>query len=132
MGKVDDKVIEALATLASDEQAAVATIVATRGSTPRKSGAQILFFRDGRIVGTIGGGCGEAEARRYALRAMATGDPLSVQINLTHEVAEEDGMVCGGIMEIFIQPFNSGQDHDLANGGDNGGDNGGHSDKEQA
>ncbi len=126
MGKVDDKVIEALATLASDEQAAVATIVATRGSTPRKSGAQILFFRDGRIVGTIGGGCGEAETRRHALHAMATGDPLSVQINLTHEAAEEDGMVCGGTMEIFIQPFNSGKG--ILN---DGGDHGGHRDEKQ-
>lgn len=95
--------IETISCLAG-EKAALATIVATKGSTPRKAGAQVLFFPDGRTVGTIGGGCGEAEVRGHALRAIEKGEPLLIQIDLTHE-AEQDGMVCGGIMEVFLEPI---------------------------
>ncbi|HVJ50250.1 XdhC family protein [Desulfitobacterium sp.] len=85
-------------------QAALATIINTLGSTPRKAGAQILFFRDGRVVGTIGGGCGEAEVRQHAFRVIEQGQPAVVEINLTHEAAAEDGMVCGGAMQVYIEP----------------------------
>lgn len=102
---MDSKVVEAVMHLAPEEQVVLATITATRGSTPRKPGAQILFFRDGRTVGTIGGGCGEAEARRYAFDVMDSGVPAIVDVDLTHDVAEADGMVCGGTMEIFIEPI---------------------------
>ncbi len=101
---VDAKVIEAITQLASGEKVAMATIIGTKGSTPRKAGAQILFYPDGRAVGTIGGGCGESDVRRYAFQIIATGESQVVQVNLTHDVAEEDGMVCGGIMEVFIEP----------------------------
>lgn len=84
--------------------AALATIINTLGSTPRKAGAQVLFFRDGRVVGTIGGGCGEAEVRQHAFRVIERGEPEVVDINLTHEVAEADGMVCGGVMQVYIEP----------------------------
>lgn len=85
-------------------RAALATIIDTSGSTPRKAGAQVLFFRDGRSVGTIGGGCGEAEVRQHAFRVIELGEPEVVDINLTHEVAEADGMVCGGVMIVYIEP----------------------------
>ena len=84
--------------------AALATIISTLGSTPRKAGSQVLFFRDGRTVGTIGGGCGEAEVRQHAFRVMEQGAPTVVDINLPHEVAEADGMVCGGVMQVYIEP----------------------------
>lgn len=102
---MDNNVFESILNLPQEEQAVLATVIATRGSTPRKAGAQILFFRDGRTAGTIGGGCGEAEARRHAWQTLQTGKPVLVQIDLTHEVAEEDGMVCGGTMEIFLEPL---------------------------
>lgn len=103
---MDNKVLEEIMQLNGDEQAAVATIIATKGSTPRKSGSQVLFYRNGLTVGSIGGGCGEAEAKRLALLVMESGIPAVVQVNLTHDVAEADGMVCGGVMEIFIEPLN--------------------------
>ncbi|HVJ49186.1 XdhC family protein [Desulfitobacterium sp.] len=90
--------------MALPRSAAVATIISTLGSTPRKAGAQVLFFRDGQIVGTIGGGCGEAEVRQHALRVIDQAKPAVVDINLTHEVAEDDGMVCGGVMKVYIEP----------------------------
>lgn len=98
--------MKAIGLIKPEEQAALATIVATRGSTPRKAGAQAVFFGDGRIIGTIGGGCGEAETRRHALNVMSSGQPSMVRVNLTHEMAESDGMVCGGTMDIFIEPLN--------------------------
>lgn len=101
---MDSKVVEAILRLDQGEEAALATIVATKGSTPRKSGAQVLFYRDGRTAGTIGGGCGESEVRQHAFQALNTKKSALVQVNLTHDVAEEDGMVCGGIMEVFVEP----------------------------
>lgn len=100
---MDHKVVQAVLGLEADEEAALATVIATRGSTPQKAGAQVLFYRDGRTAGTIGGGCGEAEARRLAWEVLRTRRPRVAEIELTHELAEEDGMVCGGIMEVFIE-----------------------------
>lgn len=101
---MDSKVIEEIIRI-KGEEAALATIVGTKGSTPRKAGAQVLFYRDGRTVGTIGGGCGEAEVRSYAFRVMDSGAPLLIEVNLTHEIAEQDGMVCGGMMEVLVEPI---------------------------
>lgn len=105
---MDRKVLEAITKLyekkAAFNSAAVATIISTSGSSPRKPGSQVLFFRDGGIIGTIGGGTGEAEVRQHAFRVMDQGEPSIVDINLTHEAAEEEGMVCGGAMKIYIEP----------------------------
>ena len=102
---VDDKVLRAIIQLNHEEELAVSTIISTNLSTPRNAGAQVLFYRDGRTAGTIGGGCGEAEVRRQAFRVIETGEVALLNVNLTHDIAEEDGMVCGGIMEVFIEPL---------------------------
>lgn len=85
------------------EAAALVTIVATRGSTPRKPGAGMLIMRDGQTTGTIGGGCGEAEVRRQALTALDENRSRLFTVTLLNEAAAEEGMACGGIMEVFIQ-----------------------------
>lgn len=82
---------------------ALITIVATRGSTPRKTGSKMLMFRNGRTIGTIGGGCGEAEVKRQVLIAFDEQRPQLYTINMQNDVAADEGMVCGGIMEVFIQ-----------------------------
>jgi xanthine dehydrogenase accessory factor len=82
---------------------AVATLVRRRGSVPREVGAKMLVHRDGRISGTIGGGCGEAEVWRAALSVLDTGRPRIVQVSLTEEIALESQGVCGGTFEVFIQ-----------------------------
>lgn len=102
---MDKRVLEAVLELAEDMPAALATIVATKGSTPRKTGAQILFYRDGRSVGTIGGGCGEAEVRWQALQVMEENRPQLLEVNLANDLAGEEGMVCGGVMTVFIEPL---------------------------
>ena len=83
-------------------EAALITVTSVLGSTPRKPGAKMLVFADGTMVGTIGGGCGEVEARREALNVIATYTSKIYHLNMTSDMAEEEGMVCGGIMELFI------------------------------
>lgn len=85
------------------EKAALVTIVETRGSTPRKAGSKMLIFSDGRSCGTIGGGCGEAEVRRQALTALDDNHSCLHTVRMLNDVAADEGMVCGGIMEVFIQ-----------------------------
>lgn len=87
------------------EGAALVTIVATRGSTPRKTGAAMVVDRTGRIWGSIGGGCGEDEARRQALIALDERRSCLHSILLDNAVAADEGMACGGVMEIFIRVF---------------------------
>jgi xanthine dehydrogenase accessory factor len=99
-------VLEALAALESSKQrAALVTIVETFGSTPRKTGSQMIVYPDGSITGTIGGGCSEADARREALLQLEQDRPLLFRQRLTAEAAAEEGMACGGIMDLFIEPI---------------------------
>ncbi len=93
--------------LAAGATVAVATLVRRRGSVPREVGAKMLVHRDGRIGGTVGGGCGEAEVWRAALSVIDTGRPRIVQVSLTEEIALESQGVCGGIFDVFIQPWHA-------------------------
>ncbi|MDQ7096892.1 XdhC family protein [Desulfosporosinus sp. PR] len=78
------------------------TITSVLGSTPRKPGAKMLVFSDGMIAGTIGGGCGEAEARQEALHVLQTCTSKIYYLNMTADIAQDEGMVCGGTMELFM------------------------------
>ena len=95
----------ALRAEARGERAALVTVVATEGSTPQKAGARMLVHGDGRLVGTIGGGCLEAEMTWRAREAIDGGRPKLVSYDLTPEQAGEDGLVCGGRMHVFIEPI---------------------------
>ncbi|MDR3542180.1 MAG: XdhC family protein [Desulfosporosinus sp.] len=97
-------------------EAALITVTSVLGSTPRKPGAKMLVLADGTTVGTIGGGCGEAEARREALNVLTVGKPKIHYLNMTADLAQEEGMVCGGIMGLFIEylgPQNSVEQTEL-------------------
>ncbi|MBI4475759.1 MAG: XdhC family protein [Acidobacteria bacterium] len=87
------------------EEAALVTIVAARGSTPQRVGAKMLVFADGRILGTIGGGCYENDAFWKARDALRTRRPQLVHYELTDDFAEESGLACGGQMDVFIEPL---------------------------
>jgi xanthine dehydrogenase accessory factor len=82
--------------------AALITVTSVLGSTPRKPGAKMVVLADGTTAGTIGGGCGEAEARREAFNVLSSHSPKCHCLNMTADMAQEEGMVCGGIMELFI------------------------------
>ncbi len=90
----------------SGERAALVTIINTFGSAPRKAGTQMLVYPDGRIIGTIGGGCGEADVKREALHVLDQGCCRTYRLNLTNDLAEQEGMACGGIMDLFLEPVN--------------------------
>lgn len=94
----------ALKAEAAGEPAALVTVVSTEGSTPQKAGAKMLVHQDGSLVGTIGGGCLEAEMTQRARRALEDGRVQLASYDLTAEEAGEDGLVCGGRMRILIEP----------------------------
>jgi xanthine dehydrogenase accessory factor len=85
--------------------AALVTVVSTEGSTPQKAGAKMVVYADGRIVGTIGGGCVEAEMTWRARQVIETRRAEVASYDLTPDQAGEDGLVCGGRMQVFIEPI---------------------------
>ena len=87
---------------ARGERVVVATVAHTRGSTPQRRGAKMLFFENGEVAGTVGGGCIEAEVWAEAREALRTGRAALHKFSLTADEASEEGMVCGGTMEIFL------------------------------
>jgi len=85
------------------ERVVVATVAHTRGSTPQRRGAKMLFFLNGDVAGTVGGGCIEAEVWAAARAALRTGQSELHHYSLTADEASEEGMVCGGTMDIFVE-----------------------------
>ena len=88
--------------LAHGEPVALTTVVATRGSTPQKAGARMAIFADGSMLGTIGGGCIEAEVWSEATRLMRQRQSALREFTLADDPDEPGGDVCGGTMEVFI------------------------------
>jgi xanthine dehydrogenase accessory factor len=102
---VNQEVFTALAAaLDAGEPVALVTITGSTGSTPQRVGAKMLVYEDGRTVGTIGGGCYENEAFWKAREAIKTRKPLNMSFELNDDFAQETGLVCGGQMEVFIEP----------------------------
>jgi xanthine dehydrogenase accessory factor len=100
----DVEVERALAVARSVGRAcALATIIATRGSTPRKVGAAMVVDPEVGLTGTVGGGCGEAEVIEAARRVLATGVPERVGVDLTEAISSWSPAVCGGTMDVFIE-----------------------------
>jgi xanthine dehydrogenase accessory factor len=98
-------VFEAVAAaLRRGEEAAMVTIVSAKGSTPQRVGAKMVVFADGRMVGTIGGGCYENDAFWKARDVLRARQPQMIQYELTDDFAEETGLICGGQMEVYIEP----------------------------
>lgn len=93
-----------LEALGAGRPCALATVVATRGSTPRKNGAKMLIDPSRGLVGTVGGGCGEAEVIRAAREALESGRPRMVRLDLTDDPLAWTGSVCGGILDVFVEP----------------------------
>ena len=86
----------------SDQVGAYCTVVETKGSTPQKPGSKLLILPNLRNIGTLGGGCVEAEARRQAIGLMQDGMPRLLEFQLDSDYGWDDGLICGGNMKIFI------------------------------
>lgn len=89
---------------ASHQPFALALIAGTKGSSPQRAGAKAIFFADGKITGTLGGGCLEAEVQSRALAALKTGQPTEFAMVLDHDFGWDDGLICGGSVNGVILP----------------------------
>lgn len=85
------------------QKAALATIVQVRGSIPSYESAKLLVREDGSIMGTIGGGCVEAEVWAAAREVIETGQPKHLSFNLGQDAAYDNGLICGGQLDVFIE-----------------------------
>jgi xanthine dehydrogenase accessory factor len=98
-------VFQALADAArAGERVALGVLTGVKGSSPQKVGAKALFYADGRIKGTLGGGCLEAEIQQRAIQALHTGKPASFDLLLDHDFGWDDGLICGGKVFGLIVP----------------------------
>ncbi len=103
---IQEEVLNALTLLEKEGgKAVLATLVSALGSTPRKSGSRLLIQQDGAMIGTIGGGCGEAEVKREALTCLDQNRSKLIRLELTAEAAAEEGMACGGLLQVFLEPL---------------------------
>ncbi len=87
------------------QKSALATIVAVRGSIPSYESAKLLVREDGSMVGTIGGGCVEAEVWNVAREVIQTEKPRKMSFNLAGEALYDNGLICGGQLDVFIEPI---------------------------
>jgi len=86
-------------------RAALATLIARSGATPRKDSAKMLICEDGSQFGTIGGGAPESEVYREAVSIIETGKPKLLSFDLNDVDPEESALVCGGSMEVYVEPL---------------------------
>ena len=97
----------------SKQRAAHCSVVKTLGSTPQKAGAKLLILPNFQSVGTLGGGCVEAEARKQAAQIMQSGRPKLLHFQLDNDYGWDDGLICGGQMQIFIDLTDRPEDADI-------------------
>jgi xanthine dehydrogenase accessory factor len=103
---MQEDVFRAVAQVLEDGQpAALMTVVAAGGSTPQRVGAKMLVYADGRSVGTIGGGSCEHDAAGKAREAIRLQEPILARYDLTSEAGDDCGALCGGHMDVFIDPI---------------------------
>ncbi|WP_418750980.1 XdhC family protein [Frisingicoccus sp.] len=100
----DFRVLEKLAV--ENGPCAVATVLSTKGPTPRQSGAKMIVYPGGKIYGSIGGGCAEAAIIREALHYIGSDRCTVKTVDMTKDISEEDLMACGGVMDVFIEGSN--------------------------
>ena len=99
MKAIYDKIVD----LIEDKQiGAYCTVVETKGSTPQKPGSKLLILPNLQNIGTLGGGCVEAEARQQAIQLIQGGNPRLLEFQLNSDYGWDDGLICGGNMRIFI------------------------------
>jgi len=99
-------ILAALDDAAREKRAvALATIVRARGSTPRGAGSKMVIDPEAGAIGTIGGGCGEAEVITEASAALADGRPRLVRVDLTADLFSWSPAICGGVFDVLIEPL---------------------------
>ena len=100
----DQTVLREIAELPAGRTVVLATIIGTRGSVPRHTGSRMLIDpQTGTMIGTIGGGCGEADVIAAAADIARTGTPRVVHVQLTDSINSFSPAVCGGVMDVFVE-----------------------------
>ena len=104
MGRPMDVYEELVHLRRSGQKAALATIVEVEGSIPSFRSAKLLVREDGSMVGTIGGGCTEAEVWNAAREVIETEKPRMLSFNLSQDAAYDSGLICGGQLDVYVEP----------------------------
>jgi xanthine dehydrogenase accessory factor len=91
------------------EPVALCTVVGSRGSTPQSTGARMVLLPNGLQVGTLGGGCVEAEVRQRALKMLSDNQSGLLTFKLDHDYGWDDGLICGGTMHIYVQTLSDAE-----------------------
>ena len=103
MSPPDEVLDQAAAWLDQGRRVALATVVATWGSSPRPVGSQLALDAEGHMVGSVSGGCIEAAVAHEAKEVMAGGQPKLLEYGVTNEAAWEVGLACGGTVKVFVE-----------------------------
>ena len=101
---VSDPLEQLTAWVAAGKQAALATVVATWGSSPRPVGSHLAVLISGDFAGSVSGGCIEGAVVEAALEAIKAGQPKLLEYGISNEAAWEVGLACGGRVQVFVEP----------------------------
>jgi xanthine/CO dehydrogenase XdhC/CoxF family maturation factor len=99
----DDILKEAASWHDAGRRVAIATVVATWGSSPRPAGSQLAVDSDGAIIGSVSGGCVEGAVVEEAQKTIADGKPRLLDFGITNEQAWEVGLACGGKLQVYVE-----------------------------
>jgi xanthine dehydrogenase accessory factor len=89
----------------SDEQIALATVIQTWGSSPRRVGAKMALTPEGKITGSVSGGCVEGAVFETGVEVLKSGEPELLHFGVADETAWEVGLACGGQIDVFVEPL---------------------------
>lgn len=99
----DDVLNEAAKWRKEGRNVALATVVSTWGSSPRPTGSHLAVDEDGKLVGSVSGGCIEGAVVSEAMVVMQNGKPKVLEYGVTNELAWEIGLACGGTIQVFVE-----------------------------
>ena len=94
---------QAAAWCKAGKNVALATVISTWGSSPRPVGSHLAVDQDGKIVGSVSGGCIEGAVVTEAMEVMKTGNPKVLEYGVTNELAWEVGLACGGSIHVYVE-----------------------------
>lgn len=100
-----DVLLEAVKWRDEGRRVALATVIATWGSSPRPVGSQLAVDESNNMVGSVSGGCIEGDVVHEARQVMETGEPKLLEYGVSNEAAWEVGLACGGTIRLFVEPL---------------------------